>query len=356
MTPSDQRLVCLVIAYLRLFTPQLALNHALFYFCHQFTHWTPAQFIIARKLLMTATNLALAVLCPVADCTDKEQLMSLLSELKILIHLGPHLNIVNLLGAVTKDIRFGQSVFFQLRLSSPPVDRAAQLTVGILPERLTLPASLMCLLFTLTGSCLQSPVAVHVRRSLFSFAGRCSLSPFSDYHHRALVIVTGRCLPSPVAVYRHLSLFTVTGCCLPSPVAVYRHRMLFTVTGCCLPSPDAVYRHRSLFSVTWRCSLSPVTVYFHLSLITVTGRCLLFPVVVHRSLFTATVRCSLSPVAVHCHRSLFTVTGRCSLSPVWPFLFHEVRCLLTIAWFTVPSILQMMPSNGRSTLFKLDFV
>ena len=34
--------------------------------------------------------------------------MALLSELKILIHLGQHLNIVNLLGAVTKDIRFGK--------------------------------------------------------------------------------------------------------------------------------------------------------------------------------------------------------------------------------------------------------
>ncbi|KAL8559545.1 hypothetical protein ACOMHN_018708 [Nucella lapillus] len=44
----------------------------------------------------------------VKDCTDKDQMMALLSELKILIHLGQHLNIVNLLGAVTKDIRFGE--------------------------------------------------------------------------------------------------------------------------------------------------------------------------------------------------------------------------------------------------------
>ncbi|KAK7496610.1 hypothetical protein BaRGS_00012262 [Batillaria attramentaria] len=44
----------------------------------------------------------------VKDCTDKEQMMALLSELKILIHIGQHLNIVNLLGAVTKDIRFGE--------------------------------------------------------------------------------------------------------------------------------------------------------------------------------------------------------------------------------------------------------
>ncbi|XP_059141244.1 vascular endothelial growth factor receptor 2-like [Physella acuta] len=44
----------------------------------------------------------------VKDCTDKEQMMALLSELKILIHVGQHLNILNLLGAVTKDIRFGE--------------------------------------------------------------------------------------------------------------------------------------------------------------------------------------------------------------------------------------------------------
>ncbi|XP_062606193.1 vascular endothelial growth factor receptor 3-like, partial [Saccostrea cucullata] len=41
-------------------------------------------------------------------CTDREQMMALLSELKILIHVGQHLNIVNLLGAVTKDIRYGE--------------------------------------------------------------------------------------------------------------------------------------------------------------------------------------------------------------------------------------------------------
>ncbi|CAG5121062.1 unnamed protein product, partial [Candidula unifasciata] len=44
----------------------------------------------------------------VKDCTDKEQMMALLSELKILIHVGQHLNILNLLGAVTKNIRFGE--------------------------------------------------------------------------------------------------------------------------------------------------------------------------------------------------------------------------------------------------------
>ncbi|CAC5359745.1 FLT1 [Mytilus coruscus] len=43
-----------------------------------------------------------------ADCTDKEQMMALMSELKIMIHLGQHLNIVNLLGAVTKEIKYGE--------------------------------------------------------------------------------------------------------------------------------------------------------------------------------------------------------------------------------------------------------
>ncbi|PVD34956.1 hypothetical protein C0Q70_06237 [Pomacea canaliculata] len=44
----------------------------------------------------------------VKDCTNKEQMMALVSELKILIHIGHHLNIVNLLGAVTKDLRYGK--------------------------------------------------------------------------------------------------------------------------------------------------------------------------------------------------------------------------------------------------------
>ncbi|KAL4230476.1 hypothetical protein ACF0H5_010858 [Mactra antiquata] len=44
----------------------------------------------------------------VKDCTDREQMMTLLSELKILIHIGQHLNILNLLGAVTKNIARGE--------------------------------------------------------------------------------------------------------------------------------------------------------------------------------------------------------------------------------------------------------
>ena len=44
------------------------------------------------------------------DCTDREQMLTLLSELKILIHIGQHLNIVNLLGAVTKNIARGKLI------------------------------------------------------------------------------------------------------------------------------------------------------------------------------------------------------------------------------------------------------
>lgn len=36
--------------------------------------------------------------------TDNEVMRALISELKIMVHLGRHVNVVNLLGAVTKDI------------------------------------------------------------------------------------------------------------------------------------------------------------------------------------------------------------------------------------------------------------
>ena len=45
------------------------------------------------------------------DTSDIEQIKSLISELKILIHLGQHLNIVNLLGACTKEIQKGEYVY-----------------------------------------------------------------------------------------------------------------------------------------------------------------------------------------------------------------------------------------------------
>ncbi|XP_074649974.1 vascular endothelial growth factor receptor 1-like isoform X2 [Tubulanus polymorphus] len=44
----------------------------------------------------------------VKDCSDITQMKSLVSELKILAHIGHHLNIVNLLGACTKDINKGE--------------------------------------------------------------------------------------------------------------------------------------------------------------------------------------------------------------------------------------------------------
>ena len=40
----------------------------------------------------------------VKSSLDPTALESLASELKIMIHLGPHLNVVNLLGACTKNV------------------------------------------------------------------------------------------------------------------------------------------------------------------------------------------------------------------------------------------------------------
>jgi len=40
----------------------------------------------------------------IKSTSDPTALASLVSELKILIHLGPHVNVVNLLGACTKEI------------------------------------------------------------------------------------------------------------------------------------------------------------------------------------------------------------------------------------------------------------
>lgn len=41
---------------------------------------------------------------------------ALISELKIMVHLGQHLNVVNLLGAVTKNIakRKSEHIFYQM--------------------------------------------------------------------------------------------------------------------------------------------------------------------------------------------------------------------------------------------------
>ena len=40
----------------------------------------------------------------VKKTADNEVVRALVSELKIMVHLGQHLNVVNLLGAVTKNI------------------------------------------------------------------------------------------------------------------------------------------------------------------------------------------------------------------------------------------------------------
>jgi len=52
----------------------------------------------------------------VKSALNTTSLESLASELKILIHLGPHLNVVNLLGACTKEIADGMSITY-----NPPV-------------------------------------------------------------------------------------------------------------------------------------------------------------------------------------------------------------------------------------------
>lgn len=48
----------------------------------------------------------------IKSASDTSAVKSLLSELKILIHLGSHLNVVNLLGACTKRIADGWSKMF----------------------------------------------------------------------------------------------------------------------------------------------------------------------------------------------------------------------------------------------------
>lgn len=43
----------------------------------------------------------------ILDIGDKDQLKALLSEMKIMIHMGSHLNILNILGAVTSELKKG---------------------------------------------------------------------------------------------------------------------------------------------------------------------------------------------------------------------------------------------------------
>lgn len=62
---------------------------------------------------ITAKTVAVKMVKSSLNTTSLE---SLASELKILIHLGPHLNVVNLLGACTKDITNGLSYYILLDL------------------------------------------------------------------------------------------------------------------------------------------------------------------------------------------------------------------------------------------------
>ncbi|XP_064636645.1 vascular endothelial growth factor receptor 1-like isoform X2 [Lineus longissimus] len=61
----------------------------------------------AVGIVENETSTTVAVKMP-KDCGDQYQLMSLMSELKILAHIGHHLNVVNLLGASTKGIKKGE--------------------------------------------------------------------------------------------------------------------------------------------------------------------------------------------------------------------------------------------------------
>ena len=56
-------------------------------------------------LELKSTTVAVKMLKERADMSQRK---ALLAELKILIHVGKHINIVNLLGAVTKDLIKGQ--------------------------------------------------------------------------------------------------------------------------------------------------------------------------------------------------------------------------------------------------------
>ena len=51
--------------------------------------------------------------------TDRVQVKALVSEMKVMIHIGRHLNLINILGAITKDIDVGndQSKYKQLSTS-----------------------------------------------------------------------------------------------------------------------------------------------------------------------------------------------------------------------------------------------
>jgi len=50
----------------------------------------------------------------IKSATNVAALEALVSELKILIYLGSHLNVVNLLGACTKQISRGSEIYFKI--------------------------------------------------------------------------------------------------------------------------------------------------------------------------------------------------------------------------------------------------
>ena len=52
------------------------------------------------------------------DMTDRVQVKALVSEMKVMIHIGRHLNLINILGAITKDIDFGNYQIKIKQLSS----------------------------------------------------------------------------------------------------------------------------------------------------------------------------------------------------------------------------------------------
>ena len=60
-------------------------------------------------LYATATEVAVKM---VKSCVDTDEIKALVSELKILAHLGCHLNVVSLLGAVTKNIAKGLKIYY----------------------------------------------------------------------------------------------------------------------------------------------------------------------------------------------------------------------------------------------------
>ncbi|XP_013391626.1 vascular endothelial growth factor receptor 1 [Lingula anatina] len=103
----------------------------------------------------------------VKDCYDSSQIKSLISELKVMIHLGHHLNILNVLGAVTKNIRqgefyvimefctFGNLRSYLIQNRSRFVDTMNQLTLAnegyLEPVSITGPSSTGSAQNTLTG-------------------------------------------------------------------------------------------------------------------------------------------------------------------------------------------------------------